>query len=182
MARYVLIGAIARPHGVKGDVQVVPFHADSPLWRVGNDIAVLPKRVANRAVDTVEADAPDTLCIKRISTGPKGRLIVWFDGIRDRVTAERQKGSWLAAAVDDLGELADDEFWYHEIAGWDVCSTTSEPLGRVVRVIDGATDLLEVRPMHGGDTYFIPMVGAFIVDIDRSNTRVVVDPIEGLIP
>ena len=182
MARYVLIGAIARPHGVKGDVQVVPFHADSPLWRVGNELAVLPKAVADRSVDTVEASAPNTLCIKRISSGPKGRLILWFDGIPDRSTAERQKGAWLAVAADDLGELAHDEFWYHEIAGWDVRSTTDEALGRVVRVIDGPTDLLEVRPVHGGDTYFIPMVGEFVVDIDRGNSRVVVDPIEGLIP
>ena len=182
MARYVLIGAIARPHGVKGDVQVVPFHADSPLWRVGHELAVLPKHMASRDVDTVETDTPSTLRIKRISAGPKGRLIVWFDGIPDRTTAERQKGAWLAAAAEDLGDLADDEFWFHEIAGWDVCSTTSEPLGSVVRVIDGATDLLEVRPPLGGETYFIPMVGAFIVDIDRENSRVVVDPIEGLIP
>jgi 16S rRNA processing protein RimM len=182
LTRYVLIGAIARPHGVKGDVQVVPFHAESPLWRVGSEIAVLARHMVDRAADTVEADNPPTIRIKRIGSGPKGRFIVWFDGISDRFTAERQKGAWLAAAADDLGELAEDEFWYHEIAGWDVCSTTSEPLGRVVRIIDGATDLLEVRPIHGGETYFIPMVGAFIVDIDRGASRVVVDPIEGLIP
>ena len=182
MARYVLIGAIARPHGVKGDVQLVPFHGDSPLWAVGTELAVLPAGAAERTADTVEADHVDMMRIKRLSAGPKGRFIAWMDGIADRAGAEARKGAWLAIALDALGDLAEGEFWYHEVAGWSVVSVDDEVLGSVVRIVDGPTELLEVRPVLGGETYFIPMVAAFVVDMDRERTRVVIEPIEGLIP
>ena len=182
MARYVLIGAIARPHGLKGDVQVVPFHADSPLWSVGTELALLPRRAAAVTDDTAEAPDVEMLRIKRLSAGPKGRLIVWFDGIGDRNQAEQQKGGWLAVDQEALGELDDGEFWYHEIAGWPVVSTTDQALGTVVRVVDGPCDLLEIRPVRGGETYFIPLVPEFVVDVDRGRSRVIVDPIEGLVP
>ena len=124
----------------------------------------------------------ETLTVKRVSPGPKGRLVIWFDGISNRSEADAHKGAWLAIAADALGDLADDEFWYHEVAGWRVCTRDNELLGKVVRIVDGATELLEVRPPKGGETYFIPMVDAFIVDFDREEGRVIVDPIEGLIP
>jgi len=182
MARYVLIGAIARPHGVKGDVQLVPFHGDSPLWTVGTELAVLPAGAARRDADTVEAEHSDTLRIKRLAAGPKGRLIAWMDGIANREQAEARKGSWLAIPADALEALGDGEFWYHEVAGWSVVSVDDVALGSVVRIVDGPTDLLEVRPPLGGETYFIPLVAKFVVDVDRERARVVIDPIEGLIP
>ena len=178
----MLIGAIARPHGIKGDVQVVPFHAESPLWRPGTSLALAAKHKANQSTDTILLESPETLTIKRVSAGPKGRFIVWFDGLRGRSDAERHKGAWLAVAASALGELEEDEFWYHEVAGWSVTSTDGQALGQVVRIIDGPTDLLEVRPPLGGETYYIPMVSEFIVDVNRDDTCILVELIEGLVP
>ncbi|MDP6945948.1 MAG: PRC-barrel domain-containing protein, partial [Myxococcota bacterium] len=69
-----------------------------------------------------------------------------------------------------------------EVAGWPVVSTDGEALGTVVRIVDGPTDLLEVRPVLGGETYFVPMVSEFVVDVDRQGSRVVIETIEGLVP
>jgi len=182
MARYVLIGAIARPHGIKGDVQVVPFPPASPLWSVGVELALIPARAAERSDDTVDVEQVKVVTIKRLSSGPKGRLITWMDGISTRTEAEHQKGAWLAVAEDALGELEEGEFWYHEVIGWPVVSTADAPLGTVVRIQDGPTDLLEVRPVLGGETYYIPMVDEFLIEVDREGARIVVAPIEGLVP
>lgn len=178
----MLIGAIARPHGVKGDVQVVPFNLESPHWRPGTPFCVLPKHKANGKTDVVESGPLESLTIKRVSAGAKGRLVVWFDGLSHRDAAEAYKGAWLALSEDALGELAEDEFWYHEIAGWQVCTLAHELIGEVVRIVDGATDLLEIRPKRGGETFFIPMVDEFVIEVDRENAKIVIDPIEGLIP
>ena len=178
----MLIGAIARPHGIKGDVQVVPFNTLSPLWEAGTTLAVTPKESASPNIDVVDLKTPSTLTVKRVSAGPKGRLIVWFDGIAGRSEAEAYKGAWLAVPSEALGELEEGEFWYYEVSGWAVVSSEGEDLGKVVRIIDGATDLLEVRPPQGGDTYYIPMVEAFILEVNRDQGRITVDVVEGLLP
>ncbi len=181
-ARWVLIGAIARPHGVRGDVQIVPFNPESPLWTTGAAMALLPATAARRDDDVVAYASPEMTVLKRIRSGPKGRLIGWFDRIPDREAAEHHKGSWIGVAIDALGELAADEFWYHEVAGWTACTPTDETLGTVVRIIDGPTELLEIRPLSGGETYFVPLVSHFVVAIDRDGQRFVLDLVEGLAP
>jgi 16S rRNA processing protein RimM len=182
MTRYVLIGAIARPHGIKGDVQIVPFHVDSPLWCVGTELALLPRRCAERTDDTVKLDRVETVRLKRLNPGAKGRLIAWIDGIANRAEAERHKGAWLAVAEDALGELGEGEFWHHEITGWQVVSDDEEALGTAIRIVSGPSDLLEIRPVRGGETYFVPMRAEFVLEVDRQRARIVIAPIEGLIP
>ena len=79
-----------------------------------------------------------------------------------------------------LEEPADGEFWFHEVPGWKVEDSDGHALGHVVQALDGAQDLLEVRPPGGGETFFIPVVEAFIVEVDRPNKRFIVEVPEGL--
>ena len=85
-------------------------------------------------------------------------------------------------AEDALGDLDEGEFWYHEIVGWQVVSDDEDTLGTAVRIVSGPSDLLEVRPVRGGETYFVPMHDEFVLEVDRQRARIVIAPIEGLVP
>ena len=181
----ILLGAFTRAHGLRGDLEVLPFNPDSPLWRAGSSFVRVPASlVPKRETDTVEVDIDRLTPLNLVSVrdGAKGRLIARFDAIDSRGEAEGAKGDLLGLAADALTDPGDGAFWFHEVPGWSVIDQERGEVGHVVRAISAAQDLLEVRPRQGGETFFIPVVDTFIVEVDRANRCFKVDLIEGLIP
>lgn len=184
----MLLGAIARAHGVQGEVQLLPFNPDSPWWQGGTELFIVdPQAYGLTRQDDfldVEADVlPEIVRLDSVRPGPKGRLVGRLSASRNRGAADALRGCLLAAPAEVLGQLDEGEFWYHELVGWDVDDVAGAGVvGQVVRIVPAHTDLLEVRPAVSGPTFFIPMVDAFIRELDREGRRVVVELIEGLLP
>ncbi len=169
-------------------MQLLPFNPESPWWQDGTELFVVDAEAFGlaRDADFVELDVdelPATVIVEQVRPGPKGRLVVRLRGVRDRSGADDLRGCLLAAPADVLGDLEDGEFWYHELEGWEVEDHGGRGvIGRVVRVVAAHTELLEVRPLGGGPTWFIPIVDAFVKELDRDGRRVLVELIEGLEP
>ncbi len=155
-------------------MQLLPFNPESPWWQDGTELFVVDAEAFGlaRDADFVELDVdelPATVIVEQVRPGPKG--------------ADDLRGCLLAAPADVLGDLEDGEFWYHELEGWEVEDLGGRGvIGRVVRVVAAHTELLEVRPLGGGPTWFIPIVDAFVKELDRDGRRVLVELIEGLEP
>lgn len=183
--KLIVLGAITRAHGLKGEVEVLPFHADSPRWSGGTEVwFVLSGDPANgdREADFIESEEAEPDAIKRVRPGAKGRLIVTLARCRNRHTADSLRGSVIGVPPEALEDLEADEFWFHEVSGWSVVTDDSEPVGTIVRAIDLTTQLFEVRPVSGGETFYIPIIDDVIVDIDREAGRVTIHLLEGLLP
>lgn len=184
--KLVLLGAVARAHGVAGEVQVHPFHAESPLWRPGTALHAISREAlgvrASEAPDVVEVGEARRLVVRGVRPGANERLLVAFDGIGTREAADRLHGAVLGVAPEALGSPGDGEFWYWEVAGFRVVTTGGVEVGTVVRAVPASSDLLEVRPAAGGETFYVPVVPEIVLDLDREGRRVVVDPPEGLLP
>jgi 16S rRNA processing protein RimM len=104
----------------------------------------------------------------------QGRMLVRFDGVEDRTTAEGLQGLELSGArLGDEVELDDDEVWVHEVIGADVHDRAGARVGKVVAVeANPAHDLLVL------DTgALVPMV--FVVE--QRDGVVVIDPPDGLL-
>lgn len=118
------VGRITRPHGVRGDVNVV----------------LTTNRTERVAVGTVlhTDDGPLTV---RSSRPHKSGYIVTFEECADRERAEALRGTvLLAEPIDDP-----DELWVHELIGAVVIDAEGVSRGRVVRVLDNpASDILEL--------------------------------------
>lgn len=117
------VGRITRPHGVRGDVNV--------LLTSNRTERVAPGSVLHTAdgVLTVMSSRPH-----------KSGYIVTFAECRDRDAAEALRGTVL------LGEPIEDpdELWVHELVGAMVVDGDVER-GRVVQVLDNpASDILEL--------------------------------------
>jgi 16S rRNA processing protein RimM len=159
------IGRIVKAHGIRGEVVVEAvtnraerFAAGSVLWAGDRP---LPIRRAGRH------GGPDPA--GRMS---RDRWIVSFEGIDDRTTAERLRGTVLSGdplpGDDDAGEL-----WVHELVGSELVDPSGRALGRVAAVeANPASDLLVLE-----SGALVPMV--FVVE--AGGGRVVVDPPAGLL-
>jgi 16S rRNA processing protein RimM len=166
---HLVIGQIARPHGIRGEV-VVEVTTDEPGSRylAGSALATDP---AGAGPLTIEAVRPH-----------QGRLIVAFDGILDRDAAEALRGVKLCVDSAELPPPLDpDEFHDFQLVGLVAEDSSGERLGEVVGVEHGpAADLLVLRRPDGGRA-LVPFVKAIVPTVDLPAGRLVLTPPEGLL-
>jgi 16S rRNA processing protein RimM len=165
----LVVGRIARAHGVHGEVSV----------EVRTDDA--ERRFANGSVlDTDPAQAgPLTV----VSARPhSGRLLVKFEAVDSREAAGNLRGVHLVVDSSSSAALDDpDDFWDHDLIGLAARDTAGAPLGEVADVLHASgSQLLVVRRPDGGEL-LVPFVAAVVAKVDVSAGFLVVDPPDGLL-
>jgi len=177
----IAVGQIVRAHGIRGEV-IVAVRTDEPGARFAPG-ATLATEPPERGPLTVAA-----------SRWHSGRLLVAFEGVRDRTAAEGLRGTLLILDSAQIPSSADpDEFYDHELIGLGVVTVAGDPVGVVADVLHHGQDLLVVRredpPGQGrsrapGQAAFealVPFVGAIVTDVDVAAGRLVIDPPPGLL-
>lgn len=164
----LVVGRIGRAHGIKGEV-TVEVRTDEPELRLA------PGAVLHTDPSTV---GPLTITSGREHSG---RLLLGFEGTRDRNAAEALRGTLLVADVDPADEPADaEEFYDHQLVGADVVATDGQLLGQVAELVHlPYQDLLSVRRTDGGEA-LVPFVSEIVLNIDVKERRMTVDPPAGL--
>ena len=110
-----------------------------------------------------------------------GRLLLRFDGVRDRGAAEALRNTLLIAEVDPDEQPEDpDEFYDHQLIGLPAYNLDGVVLGEVTGLVHGAQDLLEIRATDGRNT-LVPFVTALVPEVDLVARRVVVADRPGLV-
>lgn len=164
----VLVGVIARAHGLRGEV-VVEVLSDAPeRFEPGSEmVATAPESLHARPL-RVAASRPF-----------QGRLIVRFEGIESREDAETLHGQELTIARSQVAPLPEGRHYRFELMGLSVRTTSGEPLGRVTEVFGtGSNDVLVVDDDER--EILIPMLEGVIVSVDLDGKAVVVEPPPGL--
>ncbi|GAA5181989.1 ribosome maturation factor RimM [Rugosimonospora acidiphila] len=180
----LVVGQIVRPHGIRGEV-VVEVTTDAPGDRfvVGSVLAADPTGPVPTAPVTGNGNGralSGGLLIEALRPH-QGRLIVAFEGVLDRNTAEALRGVRLWVDSADIAEPDDpDEFNDFQLIGLYAVDTAGQRLGEVVRIEHGpAADLLVVRLTEGRDV-LVPFVRAIVPTVDVKGGQVVLTPPEGL--
>jgi 16S rRNA processing protein RimM len=148
------IGRVAKPHGLRGEVVVVP-------------VTNQPDRFAPGA----RLWCNDTPVVIETSRPHHGAHLVRFEGVDDRNAAESLRGATVTA--EPVGPAAPGELWVHELIGAEVRDRAGNMLGRITAVeANPAHDLLV---LDGGG--LVPVV--FVVE--QVDGVVTVDPPAGLL-
>ncbi|WP_432066781.1 ribosome maturation factor RimM [Streptomyces sp. C10-9-1] len=165
----LVVARIGRAHGIKGEV-TVEVRTDEPELRLGPG-AVL-------ATDPPSA-GPLTIATGRVHSG---RLLLRFEGVRDRTAAEALRNTLLIAEVDPQ-ELPEDpdEYYDHQLMDLDVVLTDGTPIGRVTEISHLPSQDLFIVERPDGSEVMIPFVEQIVTEIDLEEQRAVVDPPPGLL-
>ncbi|KKL72414.1 hypothetical protein LCGC14_2085160 [marine sediment metagenome] len=162
----VCVGAIAGAFGVKGEVRLKSYCADPAAIA---DYAPLTTSDGSRSFEVT--------LLRPIKTGYGARIT----GVQTREEADALAGTQLYAARDKLPGLPDDEYYYADLIGLEVCDTGGVSLGRVREVLNhGAEDLLETDAPGRNDTVLLPFTKATVPTVDLAARRIIADPPEGL--
>ncbi|MCG3056595.1 ribosome maturation factor RimM, partial [Escherichia coli] len=82
---------------------------------------------------------------------------------------------------DQLSELEDGEFYFHEIIGCIVKTEEGQELGKIKEIlIPGANDVWVVKGKDGKEI-LIPYIDAVVQEIDVENKEIIITVMEGLL-
>lgn len=161
----IILGEIARPHGVRGEVKLRSFTED-------------PCAIA--AYGALTTERGETVRLKNVRAA-HDHVIARIEGVTDREGAEKLKGRKLQVARDVLPELDDeDETYAADLEGLTVVDQAGAVIGEVVAVQDyGAGDLLEIAVPGARATLLLPFSDDVVVEI--GDETVTIDATEGSI-
>ncbi|MGC5344517.1 ribosome maturation factor RimM [Streptomyces sp. AM 4-1-1] len=165
----LVVARIGRAHGIKGEV-TVEVRTDEPELRLGPG-AVLATDPASTGPLTIETG--------RVHSG---RLLLRFEGVRDRTAAEALRNTLLIADVDpeDLPEDP-EEFYDHQLMDLDVVLADGTGIGRITEITHLPSQDLFIVERPDGSEVMIPFVEEIVAEIDLAEQRAVITPPPGLI-
>lgn len=158
-------GRVARPHGLRGEVAV-------------EVLTSVPEERFLPGTCLIEVDGDRRFTVAAVRPH-QGRLLVTFEEVTDRTGAEAIQGVLLAGEADV--SAPEGEVWVDHFEGFAVLGTDGSALGVVRDVMaNPAHELLVVTKADGSEA-LVPLVEAFVVDIDHEARTIVLDPPEGLL-
>ena len=164
----ILVGRIARPHGIRGQVVINPetdfaeerFAEGATLW-------------------TRSARGSERLTV-RSTRMQNGRPVVAFEGFERIEDVERLAGLELRVPEEALQPLDAGAYYQHQLVGCVVETTAGGRVGEVTRVDGGACgSLLAVRGARG--EILIPFAVDICVEVNVAGRSIRIDPPKGLL-
>ena len=163
--RYLVIGRVARPWGIRGEVKVEVMTDFPDRFSLLRKVYLGPEAV------------PFALDSSRLH---KGAALLKLEGCHDRTSVEKLRGQLVQIPIEEAVPLEQDEYYEHQIIGLAVWTTEGERLGTVDEVIStGANDVYVVRGKER--EILIPAIEGVVLEISLAQGRLVVELMEGLI-
>ena len=179
-SEYAIVGLIRKAQGIRGEVVVEPLtNKPDVVFASGSRVfAGTPSGDLAPVRDVRGVEEIPTLTVSESKPFKKG-LIVRFEELSDRDSAELWRGRYLLAPFSELPPLEQDEVYLHDLIGMRVISTEGEQLGTVSTLYELPQGLiLDVQTARG--TVMIPYRPEIIVRTDREERTVVINEKLGL--
>lgn len=165
----VVVGRVARPHGIRGHVIVNP------------ETDFLDQRYRAGEVLYVTGGGGEPVLRRIVSVRfHQRRPILELEGIESVSDAERLAGAALQLPAAALGPLPEGTFYHHELIGCEVRDRSDVLLGRV-RAVEGPMERSRLVVQGDRGEIQIPMTAGICISVDPAAGRIVVDPPEGLV-
>lgn len=166
--RWVALAVVARPHGIRGEVRLRPYNADSDLLldvrevmlrKPGGEPKIVSFEHARRANDAILAKLPE---------------------VGDRNAAELLRDFEVLVRRSDFPPLEEDEFYVCDILGASVVGPEGAEIGRVEGLLSYPTAEVFVVAAEGGEKFEIPLADGFVdrVDVDTKKVFVTAEAAE----
>lgn len=164
--RFLAIGRIVKPHGVRGEIVV-------------HIITDFPERFEALREVYIGEGVPRRVQVER-ARFHRGRVVLKLRGYEDRTAAEKLRGEFLMIPAEEAMPLGPDEYYEHQIIGLQVWTTGGAYLGEVTEILrTGANDVYVVRSAER--EILLPAIGEVIREVDLEGERMLVELIEGLV-
>lgn len=162
--KLVVIGQAGKPFGIRGEIRIKPYTESFETFK--------------RSPVLVFGETPYTVLSIRIH---QGAALASLKGIDSPEKAKELAGNLVKTDAENLPPREEDEYYWHELIGMSVYTVDGRALGELTQIIEtGAHDVLQVEGEYG--EILLPMIDEVVVEVDTQTNKMVVDPLDGLIP
>lgn len=170
MIDYLNVGKIVNTQGLKGEVRVVS-QTDFPGLRYKKGELLTLFQEGKESIQ---------LIIKS-HRKHKNFDILSFEGHLSINDVEKYREGILKIAQEQLTDLEENEYYYHEIIGLTVIDILGKEIGKIREILSpGANDVWVVQRTKKKDV-LLPYIESVVKKIDQEKGLVLVDIPEGLI-
>lgn len=155
MEKFLKIGLVVKPQGVKGELKVKPLTDDPQRF----------KKLKKVLIDNVEYSvlgakiAPDAVFLS-------------IENCNDRNVAENFRNKFLLVKKEDAVELKENTFFIADIVNCDVY-TESKKIGKIIDVTKAKTDFFTVETDENKIIRF-PFLKDLLINVDIQNGKIIV--------
>ena len=171
---YYVVGRVRRAHGIRGEL-VVETLTDAP-----DAIFAAGRRVF--AGDAEGKLTRDPLELTVIRSSPfKGGLIVAFEGIMDRNTADSWRDRTFLVPEGEVEPPGEDEMFIHDLVGMQVVTVDGEAVGSIKQVFELPQGLVFEVARPAKSSVMLQLNEQTVTEVDVQGRVVHIDPLEGLL-
>ncbi len=177
---YAIVGLIRKAQGIRGEVVIEPL-TDRPdvVFASGSRVFAGTSQGDLTVIQDVGGqEGTPTLTVSDSRPFKKG-LIVQFEELQDRDSAELWRGRYLLAPFSELPPLQEDQVYLHDLIGMKVVSATGDYLGTVTTFYELPQGLmLDINTRRG--SVLIPYRPEIIVRTDIEARTILINDTLGL--
>jgi 16S rRNA processing protein RimM len=163
-----LLGEVRRPHGILGEVKAF------------FDVDFIDDYEDLESVYLLIGGKLTPFFIEEFRYTSSNVVVLRFKGYFNRDQVEALSGSEMYLPLSDLPKLKDDQFYYHEVIGYQVVDATHGPLGHVRKITEmPGHDLIEMDYL--GKEVLIPISRAIVLRADTATQTLHTALPEGLL-
>ena len=178
---YAIVGLIRKAQGIRGEVVIEPL-TDKPdvVFATGSRVfAGTPDGDLATVQDARGDGKTPTLTVSGTKPFKKG-LIVQFEELQDRDSADLWRGRYLLAPFSELPPLEEDQVYLHDLIGMAVVSANGERVGAVTTFYELPQGImLDVQTTRG--SVMIPYRPEIIVRTDIQARSIVINDTLGFL-
>lgn len=164
MSKYTVLGKIVNAHGIKGTIKVYPYTEHLEQF--------IPGQVLYLGED-------HQAFVLESSRVQKNILYLKLKEINTRTEAENLKDWILSIESKKRRDLKENEYFIEDLIGFDVFDEEMQKIGQLKDVIRGAAN--DVFLVSDGKTVWnIPIVKAFVLEVNQEDQFIRVHLIEGM--
>ena len=158
MKKFLTIGEITKPHGIKGEVKVFPLTDDIQRF----------KKLKRVFIDGQEVK------ISYVTVG-HDRAILRLEGIDSVEDAEKLRKKLLVVPREEAVRLEEDAYFIEDLKDCTVYDEEGLELGKVAEVIQtGANDVYWIKKPK---ELLIPAIRDVVLSVDVEAEKIIIKPI-----
>ncbi|MCY8996216.1 ribosome maturation factor RimM [Bacillus inaquosorum] len=169
--RWFNVGKIVNTHGIKGEVRVISkTDFAEERYKPGNTLYLF--------MDGRNEPVEVTVNTHRLH---KQFHLLQFKERQSLNEVEELKHAIIKVPEEDLGELNEGEFYFHEIIGCEVFTEDGELIGKIKEILTPGANDVWVVARKGKKDALIPYIESVVKHIDVSEKKIEIELMEGLI-
>lgn len=163
------LGKIAKKFSFKGEVLIYLDTDEPELYEEMESIFVeFNKNLVPFFIENASLHKGDFLKVK-------------FEDVDSEEDADKLIGCEIYLPLSMLPKLEGNQFYFHEVIGFDVVDKRLGNIGKIISINDSTAQPLFEILKDNVTEILVPMIDQFLVEVDRKNKKIIMDLPEGLI-